>query len=232
MQGHALYPGVSACIADGILVFLDINTEQYYGLSKDQSELLVSHFEKSALIDNKSRRPPHDKAESLIAALVKKKLLKETDENIAPNFHNIALIRPTKSNYHMAFGVEANPSLRDKLFVLFVHLSVMLRLKKGKLSELLLRDSIAQTTLSENEVSYFVSLYEEASVFSPWSGIEKCLFKSISLKRFLRSKGIESTLVIGIKTAPFYAHAWLQIGMTVINDDIDYVGDYSPIFAD
>ncbi|MDT4857086.1 Transglutaminase-like superfamily protein [compost metagenome] len=132
----------------------------------------------------------------------------------------------------MAFGVEANPTLRDKLFVFFVHLSVMIKLKRGKLSELLLRNSSAQTTLSENEVSYFVSLYEEASVFSPWSGIEKCLFKSISLKRFLRSKGIESTLVIGIKTAPFYAHAWLQIGMTVINDDIDYVGDYSPIFAD
>ncbi|MFY1779738.1 lasso peptide biosynthesis B2 protein [Escherichia coli] len=41
------------------------------------------------------------------------------------------------------------------------------------------------------------------------------------MKQRLLSRKICATLVIGVRTRPFYSHAWVEVNNTVISDDPD-----------
>ncbi len=58
---------------------------------------------------------------------------------------------------------------------------------------------------------------------------DRCLPRSIALVRALAAGGICGNLVLGVRTYPFMAHAWVQIAGSVVADDLDRVRDYSPI---
>ncbi|MGD9967465.1 MAG: lasso peptide biosynthesis B2 protein [Hyphomonadaceae bacterium] len=49
-----------------------------------------------------------------------------------------------------------------------------------------------------------------------------CLFDSLALGRFLWRAGIRSNLIYAVRGGPFSAHAWLEIGGVIINDDPEY----------
>ncbi len=66
----------------------------------------------------------------------------------------------------------------------------------------------------------------------PWVPFQgECLFRSFMLLRFLRLKGHDATWVFGVRTWPFQAHCWLQSGETVLDDLVDRVQPFTPIFA-
>lgn len=48
-----------------------------------------------------------------------------------------------------------------------------------------------------------------------------CLTTSVALQHFLAKKGINGILVVGVKTKPFFAHAWIEVDGIIINDDIN-----------
>jgi len=60
---------------------------------------------------------------------------------------------------------------------------------------------------------------------------EKCLFDSLALISFLAADGLFPHWVIGVKTAPFGAHSWVQAGATVLNDQHEYVRAFTPILV-
>jgi hypothetical protein len=45
-----------------------------------------------------------------------------------------------------------------------------------------------------------------------------CLQRSAAAVCFLRLRGVPAELVIGVRKIPFYAHAWAEVGGTVVND--------------
>ncbi len=53
-----------------------------------------------------------------------------------------------------------------------------------------------------------------------------CLFDSLALGRFLLLAGIHSDLVFGVRGGPFAAHAWLEKGGSIINDELDYCAGF------
>lgn len=59
----------------------------------------------------------------------------------------------------------------------------------------------------------------------------RCLFDSLVLTAFLTKTGVPCTFVIGVSTKPFLAHAWVQIGETVLNDTAEHIQMYTPIFS-
>ena len=66
----------------------------------------------------------------------------------------------------------------------------------------------------------------------PWIPIEgECLKRSFQLKRFLAGRGIATDWIFGVRTWPFAAHCWLQIGDLVVGDRLDRVSLYTPIMA-
>ena len=46
----------------------------------------------------------------------------------------------------------------------------------------------------------------------------KCLQRSVVTARLLRRHGFAAEMVIGVQQVPFYAHAWVELEGTVVND--------------
>lgn len=60
---------------------------------------------------------------------------------------------------------------------------------------------------------------------------DECLLDSLALLNFLSHDGIAPRWVLGVRTGPFAAHAWVQEGQTVLNDQHEYVRQFRPILV-
>lgn len=50
----------------------------------------------------------------------------------------------------------------------------------------------------------------------------RCLQRSVVATRMLRRHGVPARLVIGYRQAPFFSHAWVEVGSRVVNDSPVY----------
>jgi hypothetical protein len=50
-----------------------------------------------------------------------------------------------------------------------------------------------------------------------WKRI-RCLQRSIVTARLMRNRGILAEVVIGYRAAPFFSHAWVEVGGRVVNE--------------
>lgn len=73
----------------------------------------------------------------------------------------------------------------------------------------------------------------EAQLFDRWCtwipGQGQCLYRAYLLRAFLAARGHGAAWVFGVRTWPFAAHCWLQIGDILLDDDLDRVSVYTPI---
>lgn len=66
----------------------------------------------------------------------------------------------------------------------------------------------------------------------PWvPGQCACLYRAFLLLFMLRRAGQNAAWVFGVRTWPFSAHCWLQIGDAVLDDDPERVSRYTPIMV-
>lgn len=66
----------------------------------------------------------------------------------------------------------------------------------------------------------------------PWIPLEgECLQRAFQLRRLLMHEGIATDWVFGVRTWPFGAHCWLQIGDEVVGDSLARVSHYTPIMV-
>lgn len=63
----------------------------------------------------------------------------------------------------------------------------------------------------------------------PWTGA--CLFQSWMLLAFLQRAGLDADWVFGVRTWPFAAHCWLQVGDLCLTDAPEALTAYHPILA-
>ncbi|AOH87264.1 hypothetical protein AWL63_24245 (plasmid) [Sphingomonas panacis] len=59
----------------------------------------------------------------------------------------------------------------------------------------------------------------------------QCLVRSIAMARTLARAGCDFNLVIGVRSGPFGAHCWIQQRSVILNDQLDRVRDFVPIFV-
>jgi Transglutaminase-like superfamily len=64
-----------------------------------------------------------------------------------------------------------------------------------------------------------------------YTASRRCLFDSLVLSAYLTRARIPCTFVIGVATKPFLAHAWVQIGESVLNDTAERAHDFRPILS-
>lgn len=69
---------------------------------------------------------------------------------------------------------------------------------------------IVQETVSTVSSLFYINMFKS-----------DCLTYSFTLKNALYSRGVDARLVIGVRTQPFYSHAWVEIEGNIINDDPD-----------
>lgn len=74
-----------------------------------------------------------------------------------------------------------------------------------------------------------VSAYRSGLPWTPRQGL--CLHRSFMLLHFLHEQGLRADWVFGVRTWPFAAHCWVQIGDRVVGDDLHRVLRYAPILV-
>lgn len=60
---------------------------------------------------------------------------------------------------------------------------------------------------------------------------EHCLFHAVTLVNFLARYNFAPTFVIGVRTAPFFAHSWAQHGNYILDANPGEVAFYTPILT-
>lgn len=75
-----------------------------------------------------------------------------------------------------------------------------------------------------------VAAYQRLRLFA-FSAHDRCLHDALTLVGFLAAEGIAAHWVIGVRTRPFGAHSWAQIGDIVLNDQHEQVRRFAPILV-
>jgi hypothetical protein len=67
------------------------------------------------------------------------------------------------------------------------------------------------------------AIREAVSAVAPfyWKPI-RCLQRSMVTARLMRNHGIPAEVVIGYRAAPFFSHAWVEVGGRVVSDSPVY----------
>ena len=104
---------------------------------------------------------------------------------------------------------------------------------RGKsLVRLIAKDRPATTPASIQDETRLDSLVASVRNARPWlPGEGECLQRSFELRRLLSARGIEASWYFGVRTWPFSAHCWLQIGDLVLGDRLERVRFYTPIMV-
>ncbi|WP_342251634.1 lasso peptide biosynthesis B2 protein [Sphingomonas sp. OTU376] len=74
-----------------------------------------------------------------------------------------------------------------------------------------------------------VSAYRASNLI--YSADQRCLLKSIALFGLLKRSGQMPALVLGVRDAPFAAHAWVELGDAVVSDLVEVISRYTPIMV-
>ncbi|MDQ1193789.1 hypothetical protein QE419_002555 [Brevundimonas vesicularis] len=79
------------------------------------------------------------------------------------------------------------------------------------------------------KIARLTAVFVERLPWDPNQGA--CLYRAWLLRRLLRMFGQDATWVFAVKTWPFGAHCWLQVGDAILDDDPDRLNLYTPILA-
>lgn len=83
--------------------------------------------------------------------------------------------------------------------------------------------------LPGSDIATFLAAARRARPWIPFEG--ECLQRAFQLRYYLALRGIATDWVFGVRTWPFSAHCWLQIGDVVIGDRLERVARYTPIMT-
>ena len=78
-------------------------------------------------------------------------------------------------------------------------------------------------------IASITTTFQALLPWAPTQGV--CLWRAFVLLGMLRRSGQSATWVFGVRTWPFSAHCWLQVGNAVLDDDPERVAAYTPIMA-
>jgi hypothetical protein len=240
MRTHYLAANTYFCEIDESIVFLDLNTGKYITIASRA----IAALEKS--VHGWSSNYPHalqeslsaDESDKFLTALTSRGLLTispEKGKRAAP------LVLKTSKEFQVSVlrALERHRlSLLQisEFFRSFLLVSLCMKLKRVPWLYHHLQKIKQRHLDSANHGRPTAEVFELAAVFRDlrpffFTAREKCLLDSLTMTHFLLSNRCDVSFVIGVGTKPFGAHAWVQHGETVLNDDLDSAQPYSPIFA-
>lgn len=91
------------------------------------------------------------------------------------------------------------------------------------------RDRPAPNNGTEREVAALIRGFRSWAPFAP--GASKCLLRAFMLLRLLRREGLDARWVFAVRTWPFAAHCWLQIGDLALDGEVERLAAYVPILV-
>jgi Transglutaminase-like superfamily len=230
---------VYCCESEDGAIFLDLRMGCYLSVAASDLPCLKAH------VANWPNSMPSDScsasqqlAQHLDAAssgivheLRKRGLLTEHATPVKPSID----IRPLKSVALTGRQMhERMPAFRFAIPFLITFIQVRWRLKSGNLERLVhnlkTKHPYGLGPSRAARVERLLSAYSRLQVWV-FTAQDHCLLDSLVLSQFLRRLQMPCTFVIGVTTKPFLAHAWVQVGDTVLNDSAEHAQQFEPILA-
>jgi len=172
------------------------------------NETLLRLLERGLLTDAPSQQSPHATVEEATSSL------NAEDSSSDPGFEARRLLRFLWS------AVEASLWMRCRS----LHaIATTVQARRNRLQS-------ASAPCSLESVKTGTAAYERLRPFA-FSAHRNCLHDSLALVAFLAAEGAFPRWVIGVKTRPFGAHSWVQMGTTVLNDQHEMVRQFRPILV-
>jgi hypothetical protein len=231
-----LAPHVRACRSDGQVILLDLRRGKYLGIGRHQANALIEHIDDWPR-DADDPRPP---AEATASEGLKQHLLSR------------GLLVPASSTAgHLPVIPESTSSLQidrqaTSPAITTLHFARLLRCAGATAMQMRCRSlhAIATTVAARRErhevmgtapgsphaLPHAVATYERLRPLV-LTARDRCVHDSLTLLAFLASEGLFPRWVIGVRTAPFGAHSWVQSGGMVLNDLHEHVRRYRPILV-
>jgi Transglutaminase-like superfamily len=221
--------------SDGAII-LDLRGDTYLGIDAQHLPNLqarIGNWPDSGRSDREVERHGISASDSLIADLLARKILTTSPTSRQPS---------PATNPTMALTVASSGSARRRIPLThiaqfsFALLVVALRLRRNGLAALLdwfrkCQSSIRPgNSVSQENVAERLASFLRLRTWC-YTARRRCLFDSLVLSVYLTRGMVRCTFVIGVVTKPFLAHAWVQIGESVLNDTAEHVHDFKPILS-
>ena len=221
IMGFTLRNGISFCRVGDRVIFLDIEADRYFCLSRSAEHSF------RALADGAT--PPPDDAH--VRGLLARGVLMASAASQAPAACP-PIVMPQTSILDLDLPLPAFAGTTSALCCLA---ATRARLKMAGLgrtfSWLSTRKSRLPTSraLPVGQVERIMAGFVSAAYLA--SQIDLCLANSIAVASRMIAKGIRPDVVLGVQLGPFSAHCWVQHEDRLVNDRIDMVRTFTPILV-
>lgn len=206
------------CVCGGRAIFLDVEADRYFCLSPSTDAAFLRLAGGGQL--------PGDL--DLLHSLLKRRLLIE--DSIADRMRTFLPIS------HATGDFQRDPSVRPRPFEILELLASEIKasclLRTMPLLDVVKNAALPcptddKSTRRSRTLHSLVRSASEASLFL--RATDRCLPRALAVQKICRSRGIETKLIFGVRTNPFGAHSWVQLGECVIVGDFEQVRLYTPI---
>lgn len=228
---------VRTCTVDEQIVLLDLKSNRYMGIGGSSQQRLMA-----TINGNASDRDAGHQAESAdtVRPLVQQGLLVPATACSAP----AVTLPPAARSLDVDEGVtSARTGAADIARFVCVAMAAKICLRwrslhtiANKVSARRERRSAAPPVASlqapvQAPSQALVSAIASYEKLRPliFTARDQCLFDSLALIEWLAARGHYPHWVLGVKTHPFRAHAWVQQGDMVLNDHHEHVRRFQPI---
>lgn len=196
---------IAACIYNCDIIFLDLNNDDYYLIESNDHEIINEKTIKENLACL-------GEYEFLYLNLTDAYQIKKTftlEERWSAK-------KPSR-NLNRVF-----PFVFKTIWYSFKLNRISRQVIKNKWHFILNRKPTVKKRKIENKkpiINYYLWIMRKIFYFN--NEKTDCLTTSVALQHFLAKKGISGVLVLGVKSRPFFAHAWIEVDGEIINDDIN-----------
>jgi len=233
MEQLLLNRNVYVCQTEDGAVFMDLGTENYVGIGREEACTLSTRIRDWPAFDDHPASCEVD-ANTVVESLRRRGLLTNSHSSgKSPEFLTIQVTDAIPFR-----GTIANPpnvSLRDVLNFLYACTQAALALKLRPLSRTVAavraRNGGKSPDRSSADIARVFDLVRVFRRLTPFvfTAMGACLFDSLALIEFLARYDVHATWVLGLRTRPFGAHSWAQYGNLLLNDQLERVEEFTPI---
>ena len=219
-------------VGDGV-VLLDLRRNRYLGLPEAQTAMLTGLVAGWPLRDTVDTSENYDaRRQRLANGLVQSGLLSHTQPRSEVIAKPLAAVDTLRSIDLRTARTRIPPTAYARFAAAFLRSRLVFSgcTLRGVIGYLRRRKSKSLEEPSRGRLAELVGHFLILRTFA-YTSKDRCVLDCLVLSEFLRLHGVESTFVIGVATRPFEAHCWLQVGGTLLHDEVETVANYVPILS-
>jgi len=238
MRKYYLAKDVHVCAIDESAVFLNLHSNQYLAVSSDDLACLSERVEGfSSLLDAPLRKQFNEASgDELIGSLVKRGVLTDS-----PSIGQTAARTTVSASRAISPGHARRASRRIRLshtihfFWCLSYVLFNLRLQRlpsiiTKIRKLRASSVDVPGPVDSDAIRELLGIFRRLRTFA-YTARGACLLDALVLTYFMHCYGVGPTFIMGLRTKPFLAHAWVQVGDCILDDRIESIQNLTPILA-